>query len=400
MSEIADRVRAIPAALRVLVTDACRTDPTRPKGVSAEPAFAMSQVSAPATGFVWLYASDAGEAAQESDELRGGLFTHYWVSGLRGAADANGDGRVTLAESYDFAFSQTLLRSARGSGVLQHPTATFALQEAAPIVLTHTFGPGTKVELPREADAHYLVYAVGSRSVVGEVWSNPDRPSILAVPPGEYIVHRRTANGASAVADIAVGATEDRVLAASDFRAMPEEELAGKGGGVVVRPYEVALAIGAGVSRLTDASGLARLTVTRSFGSWALAVGARGALGVQDTESNDVTVTSLGLEATGELRWPLGARAMIAAGAGAAADAVWQHVQRNDQAVASAPMKTSADFQAVAAGPIAFARLRERIGLRAFVELSVRGEALAAKLDDSLEPLWSLSAAVGGGASF
>jgi uncharacterized caspase-like protein len=69
-------------------------------------------------GLVWLFASDTGEAAQESDELRGALFTHYWVSGLRGAADANGDGRVTLAESYDFAYSQTLYRSAQSSGVL------------------------------------------------------------------------------------------------------------------------------------------------------------------------------------------------------------------------------------------------------------------------------------------
>jgi hypothetical protein len=54
-----------------------------------------------ADGVVWLSASETGEAAQGSDELRGALCTHYWVNGLRGAAD--GDGRVTLAESYDFA---------------------------------------------------------------------------------------------------------------------------------------------------------------------------------------------------------------------------------------------------------------------------------------------------------
>ena len=108
MTELVERVRAVPAALRILVTDACRNDPVRTKGLEAEPAFALSGQPSAADGVVWLSASETGEAAQESDELAGALFTHYWVSGLRGAADGNGDGRVTLAESYDFAYSQTL----------------------------------------------------------------------------------------------------------------------------------------------------------------------------------------------------------------------------------------------------------------------------------------------------
>jgi Caspase domain len=400
MSEISDRVQAIPAALRVLVTDACRTDPTRPKGVSAEPGFALSQVSAPATGVVWLFASDTGEAAQESDELRGGLFTHYWVSGLRGAADANGDGRVTLAESYDFAFSQTLFRSARSSGVLQHPTATFALREAAPVVLTHTFGPSTKIELPPEADAHYLVYAVGSRSVLGEIWSNPERRAVFAVPPGEYVVQRRTGSGASAVADIAVGAGQDRALAGADFRAMPEEQLAGKGGRVVVRPNEVNLALGADVSRLTDVAVVGRLTYARAFGPWALGVGVHGSSGVQDSAANHVDVSTGGVEASAELRWPLGPATMAALGAGAAADVLHQHVQRDDMANATPPLQTAADYTAFAAGPFAFARLRKRIGMGAWLEVSLRGEGLLSQLDGALDVVWAASAALGGGVSF
>ena len=45
------------------------------------------------------------EAAQESDRICASYFTHYLVSGFRGAADLSGDGKVTLNEAYQFAFN-------------------------------------------------------------------------------------------------------------------------------------------------------------------------------------------------------------------------------------------------------------------------------------------------------
>ncbi len=253
MAELTERVRGVPAALRIVVTDAYRNDPIRTKGVATEPAFAISGRRSEADGVVWLSASETGEAAQESDQLQGAIFTHYWVNGLRGAADANRDGRVTLSESYDFAYSQTLFRSAHGSGVLQHPTATYELSEYSPIVMTQTFGGATKLEFPPGVDTRYLVYAMGSRAILGEVWSSPDRASVLAVPAGRYVVARRAAGGATAAAEIALARGEDRSLGAADFHAVPEEQMASKGGEVVVRPHELAIELGGGTSRVADA---------------------------------------------------------------------------------------------------------------------------------------------------
>jgi hypothetical protein len=276
---------------------------------------------------------------------------------------------------------------------------TDACRTEAPVVPTQTFGPSTKVELPPEADAHYLVYAVGSRSVLGEIWSSPERRAVFALPPGEYIVQRRTGSGASAVADVAIGAGQDRLLAAADFRAMPEEELAGKGGRVLLRPNEVGVSLGAGLGRLTDVAGIARLTFARSFGSWALAAGVHGSEGVQRTTSNDVTVTTGGVETSAELRWPFG-RTLAAVGIGAAADLVHQRVQRTDMAFASPTFSTTADFTGFAAGPIAFARLRERLGASLWMEVALRGEGLLAQFDGTLGGVWSLSAGLGAGACF
>lgn len=65
--------------------------------------------------------SSADEAAQESDRIGGSFFTHALVSGMRGAADASGDGKITLTEAYRFAFEETLQRTAQTQFGSQHP---------------------------------------------------------------------------------------------------------------------------------------------------------------------------------------------------------------------------------------------------------------------------------------
>jgi len=67
-----------------------------------------------------LTSSAADELALESREIRGSFFTHHLVSGLRGTADASGDGRITLSEAYQYAFDHTLTATA-STGIRQHP---------------------------------------------------------------------------------------------------------------------------------------------------------------------------------------------------------------------------------------------------------------------------------------
>lgn len=51
---------------------------------------------------VALEASQPGQSAHEDDTFRQGVFTHYLLEGLRGAGDANGDGRITTWEAYNY----------------------------------------------------------------------------------------------------------------------------------------------------------------------------------------------------------------------------------------------------------------------------------------------------------
>ena len=400
MTDIAARARAIPAALRLLVTDACRNFPTRSKGVTTEPGFAIANPTTnPADGVVWLFASGEGEPAQESDELDGAIFTHYWVSSLRGAGDVNGDGRVTLAESYDFAYSQTLLRSARSSGVLQHPAAVFDLREAAPIVLTRTFVAGTLLRFPRAADAHYLVYSVGSRAVLGEIWGSPDRDAVFALAPGRYLVQRRSSVGSGGL-ELSLSAGEARTLRASEFRAAPEEQLATKGGTFVLRPHEIGLELAAGATRLSTYGGLAGVRYAYRWDEWALSFGVGGGYGLENTGAENVKLTSFGGDAAIEHRWLVGPLA-IWLGMGAEGDVFWQSLQRTDAArVAAAGYPTTQHYTGFAPGPIALARVRVPLGQIAWVELSPRGGALFPSFGDGLGVLWTARVGAGAGVTF
>ena len=84
--------RAVDSDVRVGVLDACRSGTiTRLKGAAVTESLFGQEVAA--EGEAWLTASAADELAQESDQLRGGFFTHYLISGMRGAADDDGRAR-------------------------------------------------------------------------------------------------------------------------------------------------------------------------------------------------------------------------------------------------------------------------------------------------------------------
>ncbi len=279
VSDLTTKLGEVPAGLRIAVTDACRA--TRDKGFSAAEPFAISATMIPqATGQVWLHASSDGEAAQESDELQGAIFTQAWLSGLRGAADSNGDARVTLDESFAFAHSQTLIRSSKSSGVMQKPEAVVNLREAAPVVLTQTAARMATLSLPPGRDTHFLVYSAAAKSVLSELWGSPERPLALKVPPGRYVVQKRLA-GTGGVAQIAIAEGEVRKLEERDFSVGTLEAVARKGADADVaepapaakRSHELYVGYDAGWNARTGFVQGPRAAYAHSFGHLALTVG-------------------------------------------------------------------------------------------------------------------------------
>lgn len=71
-------------------------------------------------GRIIITASKPDELSLETDELRHGIFTYYLAEGLRGKADLNGDGFVTVDELYSYVYKQ-VTKKARQLGGGQHP---------------------------------------------------------------------------------------------------------------------------------------------------------------------------------------------------------------------------------------------------------------------------------------
>ena len=85
----------VPADVRIAILDSCSSGAfTRFKGGKKREPFLVG-AAAEVEGHAYLTSSSADEAAQESDRIGGSFFTHFLVTGLRGAADSDGDRRVT-----------------------------------------------------------------------------------------------------------------------------------------------------------------------------------------------------------------------------------------------------------------------------------------------------------------
>jgi len=80
-----------------------------------------------------ITAARAAEVSIELPELGHGIFTYYLLQGLRGAADLNRDGIVSLQELYEYVEQQVTQKS-RAVGGNQHPVMKGELEGVLPLM--------------------------------------------------------------------------------------------------------------------------------------------------------------------------------------------------------------------------------------------------------------------------
>lgn len=91
--------------------------PGRPPGANAD---LLLQRLARSKGRAIMASSRPSELSIAPAEMGQGVFTHYLVQGLTGAADHDKDATVTLQELYEYVESQ-VTRKSRAIGAAQHP---------------------------------------------------------------------------------------------------------------------------------------------------------------------------------------------------------------------------------------------------------------------------------------
>lgn len=224
---LASRLRRVPADLRLQLLDACQSGAAaRAKGSRpASPFSVRVEEDGSSAGDILVSSSAADEQSFESEH--GGLFTLSWTAGLRGAADANADGQVTLSEVYAYAYAQTLRSTLGAPTGPQHATFRYALEGHRDPVLTRLSGGGLLTLRPQGAGT-WVIFDGTERSVVAELPARSDEPRRIALPPGEYVVRLRTVKSLR-VARVALAREDDRVLAEHQMQEVPLVRLARKG---------------------------------------------------------------------------------------------------------------------------------------------------------------------------
>jgi hypothetical protein len=224
-----DQLGRMPADVTIAILDSCASGAfTRTKGGSRQPAFLVDQ-SNQVEGYAFISSSSETEVAQESDRIAASYFTHYLISGLRGAADSNRDGRVTLNEAYQFAFAETVSSTQTTLGGTQHPAYQMHLAGSGDVVMTDLRSTSARLMVSKQVSGRLFIRDRGGNLVL-EVQKAPGQPMVLGLAPGSYEVMLERGDGQSpARARVALRLGSRAVLATSSFRRVEAEVAVARG---------------------------------------------------------------------------------------------------------------------------------------------------------------------------
>jgi hypothetical protein len=291
------------AGLRLLIIDSCRdaghaanaqSESVIEKGVvvSPTPSFDIDvslqgrlELRGKHQGVIEMRSTAAGGKAAESHSLRAGVFSYHLLSGMRGAADHDGDGGVSVEEAYTFAYYRTVHDSRLSQQVFQEPVIAVKVAGAGPLLLTSVFESESVLVLPPEEGVGYEIFEQGSEARLTEAWSRPTQPTRIGLAAGQFIVYR-SKSGEGSIAAISVPFGGTRTLAVSDFRPVRLATLAARGGRMALYSNRVRMNLGMIVDdggRFGSSLGLA---YTRGAGHW------RPTLGFDVTRRRFSTVTN------------------------------------------------------------------------------------------------------------
>lgn len=260
LAELRRRLLAVPTTLTLVVLDACQSGAfSRIKGAEAAADFSYnSRTRLDSSGVAVLASSTGSELSQESDYLRGSYFTHHLLVGLRGAADDNHDGRVSLDEAYRYTYHQTLLATGATAIGGQHVSVEVDLKGQGEIPLSYPERASASLVLPAEATGHVLIARVPAQAVVAELQKVAGAPVLVAVAPGRYQILIRTDDRILRCVATAANAAPVGIALDACARERPASG-AGKGGGGLGPEWHAAFTTAVGgtrkdgfVSRLED----------------------------------------------------------------------------------------------------------------------------------------------------
>jgi len=190
LAELRQQILGLPSTLTIVVIDACQSGAfSRIKGAAPTTDFSFNSVARLNTaGMAVMASSSATELSQESDQLTSSFFTHHLLLALRGAGDANQDGKVSLDEAYRYTYNRTLAGTASTAVGAQHATLETELKGKGDVVLTRPASASSQLIVPAAIEGRMLVQHRASGSVIAELDKARGGAVRLAMAAGPYSV--------------------------------------------------------------------------------------------------------------------------------------------------------------------------------------------------------------------
>ena len=179
---------SLVCGVKIGIFDACRSGAVTvyKGGKRAEPFYLNNPQRI--KGQVIIASTSATERAQESESLRGSIFSFYWFAGLRGSADVSGDRKVTLSEAYNYAYRKTLEASTLTGGEAQHPTYRFSIYGDGDIVITDLAGRAGGIEFDKSTEGKFLVLSDTYSDIFADFYKKKNSERYVSLDPGSYTV--------------------------------------------------------------------------------------------------------------------------------------------------------------------------------------------------------------------
>jgi hypothetical protein len=138
-------LKGLDAERVVVIADACHAGAfSRIKTKSLKKSLAsLMQEFGESSGRVILTSSKPNEYSQEKPGLKQSVFTYYLLKGLKGEADSDRDGVVTLKEAYDYTYERTKTET-EGA---QHPQLEGTVVGSFPLAVLTDLGDPLRMEV-------------------------------------------------------------------------------------------------------------------------------------------------------------------------------------------------------------------------------------------------------------
>jgi len=373
------------AQVRIAFLDACESGTlARTRGASPVDVIDVTVDDAlTSSGLAVVTSTGPLSVARESDAYGGGVFSRALLTGLRGSADVDADGRITLEEAYEYSFETTVADTFAGSSAVQRPEYRFELEGAGEVVLTRIPSRAAGLVLPAELEGTYTIVSVGTGLVVGRVEKKPGEERRMALPAGRYLVRKvRREDVLLAEVDLVWGG--DRMV---DDRQMTTVDLGDPlaRGGWTDRPIRLSLRGTGGTRYLPGNPGaFGGEVATRVRMSPVLRTDSFVGMshGEREEWGGWLTLRTLRLGTGIAGQWH---RQRVDLSVGAGVEAVWvrQYIESLEVDDADEPIETSVvDREQLMPGAYGQVGVHLPVGPRAGVELGLRTHLMRALVDD------------------